>query len=597
MIFDAGASGRADDPEVDGANWRVGVLRTTLRVSVLLGIITGVPSMYMSVRSGLTWVAVLDLSALLAVAALYWLDSIPYAVRASVFSAIAYALGVGLLFGVGSFAQIYFVASAIMATLLLGSRAGLLVTGICTVTLALVGVLGLTGPEVILVTRQFYVTRWIVIALNFLLVTTLLSMGIGMVLNHIEAVLNREIRTRVALGEDHTLLRAFLDTMPDVVFAKDRDGRFVLANPAALTAFGLRHEGDIAGKTVFDLYSHELAERVHADDRSVIAGSVVFNREVTTSDAEGREQRYLVLKAPLRNSSGAVTGLLGISRNITAHKKLEEQLRQAQKMEAVGQLAGGIAHDFNNLLTIIFGYGEVLQAHIDDHPDFREPVEAISDAASRAATLTRQLLAFSRKSIMQPRVLDLNSIVCDTARLLSRLIGDHVEVSMALDPAIARVRVDPGHLDQVLMNLAVNARDAMPDGGTLRIATRTTALDDVAATALETSAGPHVLLTVSDTGVGMTPDVIEHIFEPFFTTKGVGTGTGLGLATVFGIVRQSGGAIQVHSEPGVGTTFSIYLPLVTDAAISGSESGSATVVAVEEGTTRPVLTHRTNASQ
>jgi PAS domain S-box-containing protein len=553
--------------------------------------------MYMSVRTGLSWLAALDAVALLTVCVLYRVNRIPYTVRAASLAAVAYALGFGLLIAIGSFAQIYFVAAAIIATLLLGSRAGLVMTGICTTTLAIVGVLGMSGPEVIMVTKQFYATRWILIALNFLFVTTLLAMGISIVVDRIEVALHREIRTRLALAEEHTLLRAFVDTVPDAVFAKDVSGRFILANPAALKAFGLHAESELAGKTVSDLYTPELAARVQDDDASVLAGSVVFNREVTTSDFEGREQRFLVLKSPLRDSSGAVTGLIGISRNITEHKKLEEQLRQALKMEAVGQLAGGIAHDFNNLLTIVFGYSEVLRSYVETNRELEEPVEAISDAAVRAAALTRQLLAFSRKSMLQPKVLDLNTIVTETGRMLSRLIGDHIEFTLVLDPAIGRVRVDPGQLDQVLMNLAVNARDAMPHGGHLRLATHSAVLDQASAAHLEITSGPHVVLSVSDTGFGMTPDVMEHIFEPFFTTKGPGTGTGLGLATVFGIVRQSGGAIQVSSEPGSGSTFSIYLPLVTEAASGDIVAAGDTVGIVDSVLPRPLRTRRTNSSK
>lgn len=597
----AASASRSTASDADGMHWRDGVLTATLRLTAYLGAIAGVPSIYMSMRSGLPWIAAFDAVALLTVIALHRLTSLPYTVRAATFAAVAYCLGLGLLITVGSFAQIYLVAAAIIASLLLGARAGMLATGVCTATIAIVGVSGLTGPEVILVTKQFYATRWIVIALNFLLVATSLSMGIGMVLNRIEEAWQREIRARVALAEEHTLLRTFVDTVPDAVFAKDVNGQYILANPAALQAFGVHAESELEGKTVFDLYTPELAARVHDDDTSVLAGSVVFNREVTTSDNEGQEQRFLVLKSPLRDSTGAVTGLIGISRNITEHKKLEEQLRQALKMEAIGQLAGGIAHDFNNLLTIVFAYSGVLRSYIDTNPDLEEPVEAISDAAARAAALTRQLLAFSRKSLLQPKVIDLNTIVTETGRMLRRLIGDHIEFSLVLDSAIGRVRVDPGQLDQVLMNLAVNARDAMPHGGRLRLATRSTVLDHATAARLEIASGPYVVLSVSDTGFGMAPNVIEHIFEPFFTTKGPGTGTGLGLATVFGIVRQSGGAIQVSSEQGAGSTFSIYLPLVTEAA-SGDIDAAGDTVAVAESVAdsdapRPVLTRRTNSSK
>jgi len=267
---------------------------------------------------------------------------------------------------------------------------------------------------------------------------------------------------------------------------------------------------------------------------------------------------------PLRDASGAVTGLVGISRNITERKRLEEQLRQSQKMEAIGQLAGGIAHDFNNLLTIILGYSELLGVRIAEGDELRESVDAISDAATRAAELTRQLLAFGRKSMLQPRLLDLNATITDTSRMLGRLLGLPVRCELVLSDRIGRVRVDPGQLNQVLINLAVNARDAMPNGGTLTIRTMAVDLDESNSARLELTPGPYVLIEVVDTGIGMSADVRAHIFEPFFTTKGIGTGTGLGLAMVFGIVRQSGGSIDVQSEPGCGATFRIHLPVAGD---------------------------------
>jgi two-component system, cell cycle sensor histidine kinase and response regulator CckA len=270
----------------------------------------------------------------------------------------------------------------------------------------------------------------------------------------------------------------------------------------------------------------------------------------------------------------------GISTDLTELKRAEEQLRHVQKMDAIGRLAGGIAHDFNNLLTVINGYSGLLLDELDANDSARASVAEILDAGERASSLTRQILAYSRKQVLEPNIWDLNTIVSEMTSMIRRLVGEDVSFVTSLLHDQGLVLVDRGQVEQIILNLVVNARDAMPNGGKLTIETAALVLDEeYVSSHLEVTPGPHVMLAVTDTGEGMSHDVAARIFEPFFTTKEVGKGTGLGLSVVFGIVKQSGGSISVYSEPGVGTTFRIYFPQVEQ---TGATQQSAARQPVQE---------------
>ena len=347
-------------------------------------------------------------------------------------------------------------------------------------------------------------------------------------------------------------------------------------------------------------------EHVHPDDRArvqqALADSLRTGQPFVCDHRallpDGTERIMHGLANVILDEQGRPVKMVGTAQDITetrraedALRRSEEQFRQAQKMEAVGRLAGGVAHDFNNLLTVITGFCGLSLQRLGSDPQLRKNFEEIENAAERAAALTGQLLAFSRKQVLKPRVLSLNTVVSGMEKMLRRLIGEDVELSTSLAPALGSVKADPGQIEQVVMNLAVNARDAMPRGGKLTIRTANVAIDQKTRfRTRDMEIGEYILLAVSDTGVGMTDEVKAHLFEPFFTTKGVGRGTGLGLATCYGIICQSEGDIRVYSEPNSGTTFKIYLPRVDVSATGGTAApkpeslpaGTESVLIVED---------------
>jgi PAS domain S-box-containing protein len=363
---------------------------------------------------------------------------------------------------------------------------------------------------------------------------------------------------------EETFRKAFDANPEPMTISTISEGRYIDVNEGFLRVTGHRRE-EVIGRTFKDLHFWEQAEaRAELVDQLRSQGSV-RNMEIKFRTKSG-EQRIAFDSSEIIEVGGQKC-MISILRDMTEQKSLENQLRQSQKMEAIGQLSGGIAHDFNNLLGVIIGYSEVIGERLPDEDPLQQKCEQITKAAQSAASLTRQLLAFSRQQVLEPKLLDLNAIVRNLEKMLRRLIGEDISFTTALGPTLGSVKADQGQIEQVIINLVVNARDAMPNGGKLRIETTTVELDgDYSRRHLPQLPGPYVLLTVSDTGIGMDADTQARIFEPFFTTKEVGKGTGLGLSTVYGVVRQSDGHIWVYSEPGQGTTFKIYLPRVGQAA-------------------------------
>jgi PAS domain S-box-containing protein len=380
-------------------------------------------------------------------------------------------------------------------------------------------------------------------------------------------VLTEQIAQRQRVEEilmaERNLLRTLIDNLPDQIYVKDNASRFVLGNTATTQRLNVSTPEQLVGKTDFDFFPPEQAAQYYAEEQAIVqSGQPMVNHEESGTDSQtGAQVWSLTTKAPIRNAHGQITGLVGVNRDITARKRLEAQFLHAQKMEGIGRLAGGVAHDFNNLLTAITGYAELACDVLAPADPLHSDLQAILEAANRATGLTRQLLAFARKQVLEPQILNLNDLVLNIDKLLRRLIGEDIELVTRTAPDLWSVKADINQIEQVLLNLAINARDAMPGGGKLTIETANVVLDAAYARQhMGVTPGPFVMLAVSDTGVGMPPEVQAQVFEPFFTTKEAGKGTGLGLATCYGIVKQHGGYIWVYSEVDHGTTFKVYLP-------------------------------------
>lgn len=404
-------------------------------------------------------------------------------------------------------------------------------------------------------------------------------------------------RAETKLRESEARLRVLVEQLPAVLWTVDRNLTFTSCVGAGLARLGLK-PNEIVGKSLLDYFETDNQTFVPISaHRRAIAG------EPVTFHVDWKDGAYACHVEPFHDRKGRVLGAICMSLDVTDRKQLEEQLRHSQKMEAVGRLAGGIAHDFNNLLMVIQGYADLLAERLPSNDSLRRNAEQIQTAAQRASALTRQLLAFSRKQMLAPSVISIHSVVNDMEKILRRLIGEDIQLETHSADNLWLVKADRSQIEQVVMNLAVNARDAMPNGGRLMIETANIELEDsLSRQAVVMSPGKYVMLAVTDNGCGMDAQTQAHLFEPFFTTKEKGKGTGLGLATVYGIVKQSGGYIWVYSEPGRGTTFKVYLPRIeqevaklrTSEDVGGAKPGrraTETVLLVEDEEGVRQLTH------
>ena len=385
-------------------------------------------------------------------------------------------------------------------------------------------------------------------------------------------------RSEEKVRESEARLRVLVEQLPAVLWTVDRGLRFTSALGAGFARLKIKPD-ELVGMSLLDYF--ETADQTFlpiAAHRRSVAG------EPMTFHVEWKSGSYACHVEPLRDSDGQVSGAICMSLDITDRKQLEEQLRQAQKMEAVGRLAGGIAHDFNNLLMVIQGYSDLLVERLPDGDPLRRNAEQIQMASQRASSLTRQLLAFSRKQMLAPKILNVQSVVAEMEKILRRLIGEDVQLETSSAPDLGLIKADRSQIEQVILNLAVNARDAMPQGGRLTIETANVELDaSYSHPPAVLSPGRYVMLAVTDNGCGMDAETQAHVFEPFFTTKEKGKGTGLGLATVYGVVKQSGGYVWVYSEPGRGTSFKIYLPRIEETAVPAGRDGKSEMQIPERG--------------
>ncbi|MGV3619390.1 MAG: ATP-binding protein [Archangium sp.] len=587
--------------------WRRNLLRVVLGVTVSLGAVVYVPSAWLAVTNDLWSIFIVDTLAIVGLLALWRFDGLPMALRAAATCFIFYGVGVGLLLVVGPVSQIYLLGSSVFTTLLLGVRWRVATTTLNIVTIAVV--FALTGGGLNMNPGGFAEARagWAVVVANFAFINIALVLAVGTVLDTLEREQSALVTSNRALQENRALLaiagRAAQLGGWSYVVATD-EYRWT---DELLAVLEISKDSAPTADILLSHYNDESRARIAAAMDSCKRHGTPFELHVQATTARGNHRHLRVIGAAELDETGAVREVHGSIQDETAQKeiearqqRLEQQLHQSQKLEAVGTLAGGVAHDFNNLLTVILSYSSLM---LEEHPqdsELREDLEEIRSAAERGTQLTRQLLAFGRKQLLQPRAVDLDTATDGVRKLLLQLLREDIQLTVLRSNEPCHVLVDPGQFEQVLVNLVVNARDAMPHGGKLTIELSRVEADEAYVAAHPgASVGRYGMLTVTDTGVGMTRETQARVFEPFFTTKALGHGTGLGLASVYGIVQQSRGHIWLYSEPGKGSSFRVMFPCAEGAAVTSQDDvrkalptlrGTETVLVVEdEAQVREVL--------
>ena len=557
--------------------WRERLFAATCLLSIIVGTVALFPSLALSIKEDLWPVFILDLTAYVTLITVLVVKRIPFQIRVWTVCLGLYLLGAGLsvMLGLLGAAYIWLFAFGIVAAMLLGVKAGLIALGLNALTLALVAVLIRLGLLPWADLLENALEKWVVLGINFLLVNLMTTISTALILNGLEKTIELEqessrslekemaehIETEHALRLSEAKFRALSENAPDVVLTLDRTGLISHLNPAWSKTLGY---------TVEDSIGRPLTDFVHADNRPALEAVLdrVLNRGETVQDFQavldhrtGSRLVLLTSLAPNKDHAGRIVGIVGGMKDLTSYRLLENQLHQSRKMEALGTLAGGVAHDFNNLLAVINGYSELGLEAAGQGGKEEESFNRILDASDRAKNLVQQILSFSRKAEFKLQPLDLNDELNKLVPLLERTIPKMISLQLSLAAKPLVINANANQVEQIVLNLAVNAADAMPDGGRLVIETAEQILNQARGS---TPPGDYVRLTVADSGSGMSPETIEHIFDPFFTTKEVGKGTGLGLATVFGIVKSHQGFIHCTSQMGRGAAFDLLFPALEE---------------------------------